>query len=219
MKLLAVRLARAIWIIPPYFINPMGKFMCPAIEAMKIRYSFLKTPLDGPLHPPPTEGTKFETGAFNGKNGVVQIISLTFHNDGLVVDTRSSTEDANAFLEDVINWGSQEYGLPSLADLPIRKVYTSELNVAFSRTPAIFNPKLAPFLDAVSAAIADQNTGAADMLSIQLSTDPTRTNRQAFFRIDREVSVPFEENRYYSFAQTTTDIHRQLLENLERLSI
>lgn len=218
MKLLAVRMARAIWLTPSYFLNPKGLFIRPMIEAMRARYSFLKVPLDVPF-PSPSEGTKFEQGVFNGKNGAVQIIGLTLHNDGVLIDTRSSTDDADSFMEDVIAWADKEYGMPALSALPIKRVYVSELNVTFQKPPAIFNPKLAPLLAEISAAIADKAQGNADLLSVQLSTDPTKTNRQSFFRVDREINTPFEEGRYYSFASTKTDVHIRLLERLEDLAV
>lgn len=217
MKLLAVRLARSIWLVPTYFLNPKGIFTRPIIEAMKIRYNFLKTPLDNPF-PKPDEGYKYENGSFTGKNGTVIIGSVTIHNDGIVVDTRSSTDDGDEFLEEVLNWGSQEYGLAPYATLPIRKIYTSELNVVFERAPVFLNPKLAPFLDQVSSAIGDDKIGKMDFLALYLSLDQTRAKTPAMFRIDREVNVPFEENRFYSFAPTKTDAHIKLLEKLEQLA-
>ncbi len=193
--------------------------MRPAIEAMKLRYNFLKSPLDGPIPPPGNDSIKFENGAFEGKNGVVQITSITIHGDGVVIDTRSSTDDADSFMEDVVIWASTEYGLPSISELPVNRIYVSELNVIFKRAPAIFNTKLAPFLEEVSSAIGDEKKGNAEFLSFQLGTDQTRSNKPAIFRIDREQNVPIEENRYYSFAPTKTDVHLKLLETLEKLAI
>lgn len=185
---------------------------------MKVRYSFLKTPLDGPIPTPPNEGYKFENGVFNGKNGAVQIVSMTSHGDGIVIDTRSSTDDADLFLEDVISWASKEYNLPALSDLPVKRIYASELNVFFKRAPAIFNPKLAPFLKEASSIIGNEKKGKSDLLGFQLSTDYALSDRPAQFRFEREINVPYEENRYYSFAPTTTDAHIKLLEKLGKLA-
>lgn len=219
MKLLAVRLARSIWIIPPYFLNPKGMFLYPAIEAMKARYSFLKTPLDGPLPPPPNDAYKFEHGAFDGGNGLVEIVGVIIHGDGIVIDTRSSTDDGDSFFQDVIAWGHKEYGLPAYSDLPFRKIYASELNVTFSNAPAIFNPKLAPFLDEVRSSISDESTGPTDFLSFQLGTDQTRSNRPMTFRFDREAGTRIDENRYWSYAPTKTSVHIKLLKKLEKVAI
>ena len=217
MKLLAVRLARSIWLIPPYFFNPKGVFLRPAAIALKARYNFLKSSLDSPQSDS-KQANELSDGGFVGKTGPVQILSMKIHDDGIVVDTRSSTDDGDAFLEDVTSWVSKEYGLPSHTDLPIRRIYASELNVIFEKTPPLLNPKLAPFFKAVSSAISDENTGNADLMALYLSTDQTRSKSPRVFRIDRETNTPYDENRYYSFSPTKTDIHLKLLEQLEPLS-
>jgi hypothetical protein len=219
MKLLAVRMARSIWLVPTYFFNPRGIFTRPMIEAMKVRYSFLKTPLDNPF-PKPEEGYKYENGAFNGKNGSVIITSMTIHNDGIVVDTRSSTDDGDAFLEDAITWGNKEFGLQPYAALPINKIYASELNVVFENAPLILNPKLSKFINDVSSAFVGLGKGNVDFLGFQLTTDTSVSDKTApaVFRFEREISTAHSENRYYSLAPTTTDEHIKLLEKLEKLT-
>ena len=219
MKLLAVRTARSIWLVPSYYFNPKGLFMRPAIEAVKARYNFLKSPLDFPTPPPSNEGYKYESGVFNSKSGRVMIVHMTIHGDGVVVETRSSTEDGDSFLEDVTSWVSKEYGLPSHTDLPIRRIYASELNVSYSKPPTIFNPKIAPLINEISSAIGDERKGKADFLSLQLSTDQTRSTQPAIFKFEREINVAFEENRFYSFAPIQTDPHIKLLEKLEMLAV
>ena len=219
MKLLAVRLARSIWLIPSYFLNPKGLYLLPAIASLKDRYSFMKSPLDRPIPPPPNEGYKYENGAFKGKNGVVQIVSLTTHNDGVVIDTRSSTDDADLFMEDLMAWANKEYGLPSLSELPAKRLHVSELNVAFENAPKFLNQKLASFFDEVTSAISNKSKGKAEFLGFQLGTDQALSDKPAIFRIDREVNAPIGENRYYSFAPTSTAAHLKLLEKLEKLAI
>lgn len=212
MNLLAVRLARTIFLVPPYFLNPKGKFIRPSLEALKTRYGFQKSPFDAPASiPSSNEGAKYENGFFNSKNGSVVITSLTIHNDGFVVDGRTSTDDCEAFAMDVLTWISKEHGLPDPNEVPISRLYASELNVSYERAPALLNPKLNRFFSDVSAAIADERTGQADFLSFQFSTDPTKSPRQATFRLDREINVPFDQNRYYSYASTKTDTHIELL--------
>lgn len=218
MKLLAVRLARSIWLVPTYFLNPKGIFMRPLIEAMKARYNFLKTPLDNLGPPPAGEGYKFENGGYNSKSGTILIVSVTMHDDGIVVDTKSSTDDGDAFLEDLLSWGNKEYGLPSYAELPIKRIYVSELNVAFSKTPVIFNSKLAPFLNEVGSIIGDERRGKTDFQGFQLSTDPEFSDKPPMFRFEREINTAFKENRFYSSSPTTTAAHIKLLERLEEVA-
>jgi hypothetical protein len=217
MKLLAVRLARAIWLTPQYFLNPKGVFLRPAIEVFKDRYSFLKTPLDKQPNDPKEED-RFEHGVFIGKNGPVQIMRVALHSDGIVVDTRSSTDDGDAFLEDALNWISKEYGLPPHTEAPIDRVYASELNVIFEKTPRILDSRLTPFLDELSSIMGSETRGKADFLGLQLSTDQTLSNKPVPFRFEREINTPFAERRYYSSAPMKTDVHLRLLHRLEEVS-
>jgi hypothetical protein len=212
MKLLAVRLARSIWFIPQYFLNPRGLFLRPASVATKERYQFLKGPVDnGSIN---SNEPKYEQGAFKTASGVIQIVTMTLHADGIVVDTRSSTEDADAFLEDLASWVAKEYGLPLFSDLPIKRAYISELNITLDKPPAFFNPKLDAFFRSVSSALAPEKTPTG-FLSWQFSSDPTVHPIQRNFRVDREVNTSFDSNRYYSFAALTTKQHLELLAKME----
>jgi hypothetical protein len=214
MRTLAVRMARSIWLIPQYFLNPSGLFLRPAALQLKERYQFLKSPFDN--NTIGTEEVKYENGAFEDKNGTaIQIDSLVLHPNGIVVDNRASTDAGDAFLTDIGAWLAKDFRLPSFADAPFRRLYASELNVIFDKQPAFLNPKLRPFVDAVSSAIGDETSGQADFMMLNLATDPTRSSTQNTFRIDREVNTPFAENRYYSFAPVRTAHHLRLLETLE----
>lgn len=214
MKLMGVRMARSIWLVPQYFLNPRGLFLRPASLQMKDRYQFLKGPFDN--NTAGTQEVKYEHGGFTNKEGtVIHILSLTLHPDGLVVDTQNSTDAGDAFLEDVGSWLSEEFGVPSYSDLPIKRIYSSELNVILEKPPAFLNPKLKPFIDAVESAIGDEKTPKVGFLAFQVTTDPTKTARPAIFRLDREINTSLEENRYYSFAPIKTSEHIKLLESLE----
>ena len=217
MKLLGVRSAKSIWLFPTYFLNPNGIYTRPIIEAMKTRYNFQKTPLDKPIQDTSTN-FKYEDGMFKGRNGTISITSMTIHEDGIVIEAKSSTEDGDAFLEDALVWCSQEFGLATYSELPITKIYASELNVSFKQTPAIFNPKFLPLLEKVTTAINDVNKGNSEFLGFQLSTDFARSEKPAQFKFEREINVPFKDNRFYSFSQTTTESHIKLLKEIEKLS-
>jgi hypothetical protein len=212
VKLLAVRLARSIWLIPQYFLNPKGLFLLPASFALKEKYQFLKGPIDnGTIN---SNEPKYEQGAFNAAGGVIQILTMTLHADGIVVDTRSSTEDADALLEDLGTWIAKEYGLPLFGDLPIKRAYVSEVNFMLDKPATFFNPKLNSFFSDVSSAISGEKDRTG-FLSWQYSTDPTFSPQQKIFRVDREINTSFEDSRFYSFAPLQTKEHLRLLEKME----
>ena len=214
MKLLGVRLARSIWLVPQHFLNPSGFFLRVASLEMKSRYQFLKSPFDNN-----TAGTgevKYENGGFKTKRGAeITITSLTLHGDGMVVDGFSSTDDCDEFLEDALEWLRKDYGIPSSSKIPIRRIYGSELNVIVEKPPTFLNPKLTPFIDAVSSMIGSKTMGGVGFLGFQLTTDPEASPRPAQFRLEREINTSINDNRYYSFAPLKTSEHIKLLETLE----
>lgn len=214
MRILGVRLARSVWLLPQHFANPQGIFLRRAGIEMKSRYNFLKSPFENA-----TAGTgeaKYEFGAFKTKQGKeIAISSVVLHNDGLVADSQSSTEDVDAFVADVFQWLHEEHGLAPLPELPHKKIYASELNVALEKPAAVFNPKLRPFMDAVSSALDDGKTGPAGFLGFQLTTDPERSPRPSQFRFEREVNTSIDGNRYWSYAPLQTAHHVKLIAMLE----
>ena len=167
--------------------------------------------------PSPQEGAKYENGVFESKHGPVIVTSLTIHGDGFVIDTRSSTDDADDFAIDALSWIAKEHDLPDPNKLPFTKIYASELNVIFGKPPQLFDAKFAPFFKSLSSAISDEKTGKAEFIGFNFGTDPSAYPRQQLFKIDREISTPYEQNRYYSFAPTKTEVHLKLLEKLDEL--
>ena len=212
MKLLAVRLARSIWLVPQYFLNPQGLYLRPARQLLKERYGFISVPGDQETLAS-KEGLKFADGFFTVGDRVISITNMTLHADGIVVDTRSSTADSDAFLNDALTAICREFGLPSHTELPAKRVYASELNVVFDREPRLLNPKLDPFLSEVTATIG------IDLGFIGLTYGPDQSlSERPPFRFEREIKTPFQERRFYSFAPIQTDDHLRLLQKLEGVS-
>ncbi len=216
MKLLSVHSAKSIWLIPTNYLNPRGLFLRPAMIALKDRYSFASSPIE---KPPATEkdALKFEQGAFKGRDRVPVTVNMTIHEDGIVIETRSSTNDGDLFLEDALTWISTNFGLPAHDALPIKKIYASDLFIKFEKTPRIFDKRLAPFLKEVEELIEGGQKGAIDFFSFGLSTDPGLSERPLTFRFERRVNTPASDNQYYSFAPIKTELHLKLLERLEEV--
>src|SRR5438105_15860751 len=102
MELLAVRLARFVTFFPTEELNPrcrsLGNDFLPAFIE---RYEFRKYP-EKPDDFDGEKGMKFELGRWND----VAIIQLVLYNGGIVVDTKSSTEDSEAILKDALVWAA-----------------------------------------------------------------------------------------------------------------
>jgi hypothetical protein len=216
MKLLGVRNARSIWLAPQQFFNPKGIFLRKASLDIKTRYQFLKSPYDNSTAG--TQEAKYELGGYKTKRGeTIQIDTVILHMDGVIVDCRSSTEDADEFLEDAFAWLSAEHGLPPIGTFPLKRLYASELNVELDKQPAFLTPKLTEFLRVASEALGDPKKGELGFLGFSLTTDPEQSPRPAQFRFEREIHTPLDSKRFYTFAPIQTRVHIRLIQQLEDL--
>src|ERR1700693_2259305 len=129
MNLSSISLARATVLIEAEALDPKGRAFLPEIlQTFGKKYTFAKVPqkfedID------PQKGIKFEMG----KSGDVVIDSLTIFRDGLVVDTRSSTEDSESVALDLISFAEQAFGAtvkPTRKLLVSQLVFTSALNLS-----------------------------------------------------------------------------------------
>jgi hypothetical protein len=86
MDLAKVLIARSIRLFDLEEINPRGKKIEAAYQAIKDRYHFTQSPLEGAQ-----KGVKFTGGRFNPGEGDVDI-ELDFYADGIVATSRSDTQ-------------------------------------------------------------------------------------------------------------------------------
>lgn len=214
MKLLAVNSARAIWLVPTAFLNPRGRYLIPiAIELMG-RYRFATTPDAKDLSTRPLEA-KFENGSFNDASGNPIYASLSLHEDGLIAETRSSTDESERFLDEVLSALSTEYQLPHYKDLGVQRLYVSEVVVEMSMPANIFSNRLLPFVEKLRGGSSNNPGVPMDLIALAFGPDPTVTKKTASFRIERLVNSAFNENRYVCSAPLRTSEHLELLSALE----
>jgi hypothetical protein len=214
MKLLSIRTARTIWLVPPTYINPRGRFILPGILACAKRYGFVKVPNPQSFFETPVK-VMFEGGSFTASDGVSVVVNLTLHDDGIVADTRSSTEDSELFLEDALGWLATEFQLPEPSELSIKKIYLSEVNLAFDRSIEIFNDRFSNFVRSLRSGVGTNPAKPMELVNLNFGTDPGTGARQALLRIERDVGASFNENRYFSSALLQTSEHLKLLREFE----
>lgn len=214
MKLLSVRTARSIWLLPLRDLNPHGRFLFPAIAGMVQRYGFAKAPEPQSVLASPLT-VRFEGGAFVGKETVPRTVNLVLHDDGLVAEMRSCTEDCDLFLEDAFTWLSSEYRLPRFNELAIRRIYLSEISVQFESTLEIFNERFSRFADSLQAGLGPHQPKPMLLTHLNFGVDPATGAPQPMLRIEREAGTTFDQNRYYSSATIPTDDHLKILRKFE----
>ena len=215
MKILSIQTARSIWLFPTKFLNPKGRSIIPALEGIIDRYSFIKSaPLDEALGSE-MNGLELKAGSFHKQNGVPIDVSVTIYSDGLVADTSSSTEDSDLFLIDALTFLSNNFDLVSYSELPIHKLFLSEVFFTLNEVPDFFSEFTNSFMNKSSRYIDRDKFGDFSFMGINLATDPKLSGKTSFIRIERELNTPFDENRFYSTGSIKTSHHIELLVGLE----
>lgn len=159
---------------------------------------------------------KYFQGSFKPKKGDAVGVDLLIYRDGIVADTRSSTDDSNAFVDDLLTWASSEFGLLPHAEVVRNKYFVSDVHVTSDHFLSVLNPKLVNFAKTITGGAkipgADFELGA-----IGFWPDQNLPYQPIPFRFERAQGFPFSDMRYYSQAPLETDVHLSLLEKLEAL--
>ncbi len=216
MKVLSVEQARTLWLFPLKELNPTGK----AVEKNLLggighRYGFtvVPTPLDIVASREKNDPLKYLHGGFTFGDKSLTVDLLLYH-DGIVVDTRSSTSDSDAFVDDLLTWAVNEFGLNQHQGIYKTKRYLSHLWVSFDRSLQLINPKLSGFAKSLNE-VADGNA-TFELASLGFWPNPQGPAQLANFTLERSAKDPFASNRYFSGAPLQTDDHLRLLNELEK---
>ena len=215
MELSAVTLARYIGFVETFDLNPSGKVFFPDIlEALVKRCHFQKFPkeyseLDA------QKGVDF----FDGKWGEITVDKLTIYQNGILIDTRSSTADSERILHEALLWAASEFGITYRSAMIKRKAYVSNLTF-YSEAPllATINPTLSTLSDGVGRAVSEILGGDFKYEPVGISVHYDQFLKQipvAPFTIQRRIQTPFSENKYFSEAPLPTDVHWTLLQEFE----
>jgi hypothetical protein len=212
MKLLSVNLARSIWLGPMSDLNPRGINLASVLIPFLIStYKFKRFPSLQDVTDPSKEW-KFQDGEYKVDNDSPIKIELTIHSDGVVADTRSSTVNSDAFLEEAWTKFSELFKMPSHQSILKRRLYISQVFVNTDKDLQLLNPKLSPICEYLSG---EHQNRVFRLGGISFWPDQTVKFNPISFTFERTINVPFSENRYYSAAPLQTDQHLDLLDKLE----
>lgn len=214
MELAAVLLARASAWVESYDLNPRAKAFYPDLaKALVARYNFQKFPQKIEDFDE-TKGVVFAEGKL-GNSVIEQVIIYTY---GIVLETRSSTQESKRLLEDALQWGCKELGLIYNASMIKRWQYFSQLTF-YSKAPLLGNHgALQRLAEGLTSSIREL-TGESlkyEVTNFTLNYDQlTRKHPLGFLSIQRRENTPFSDNKYFSDAPLPTDTHMKLLEQFE----
>jgi len=221
MKLTSILLGQAVRLIKINY--PIGGIHMPkAVKALQERYEFVRVPTTVAEYDP-SKGVIFNHGKFTIKRSSepneIVINNMEVYNDGLVVSTTAYAEDADLFMDDVIEWVCKTFGSKIDTNLPIHKTYTSQiefrsdvsLNAYFPQAPK-FGKQITDLLESYG-----QRPQPFELSSFTLYLDleQMKIPIPSTFTISRRDKMPFSSNLYFSSAPLKTSDHLALLEELE----
>jgi hypothetical protein len=161
MNIQNILLGRAVRLLR--FNQPVGGVhLKRAVEALRERYGFLSVPQTLEEYDE-TRGIHFKHGKFliETKQMIREIVIDDFavYSDGVVADTRSHTDDADAFLNDLIRWSSEHFQITIPSGQTVEPYYISNLEV-------VLETGLSKYV-ALSNTIAQQLTGSLNRYGLK----------------------------------------------------
>lgn len=195
--------------------RPVGQLYLPAATAdFAKKYEFVEFPKS--LEAMQATRVEFRHGRFNN----VSIENVALYHDGVVVTSRASSNVLEEFLDDVIAYMTEQWGVTFTKAFSVNKMYESTLT--FHSEKDILKP-LAAMKD-VGRSISDRLNGATGAaidfhpFGIGLSADNAMipSMRPVPFRIERREGVEFSANLYFSAAPLKTDDHLEILDEWEK---
>jgi hypothetical protein len=196
-------------------LNPRGKVFFPQVlEALVERCHFQKFPKEY-SELDERKGVDF----LEGKWGDITINKLTLYQDGILVDTCSSTADSERILHEALLWAASQFGVTYRPEMIKRNAYLSDLTF-YSETPflTILNPALSALADRVGRALGEIRNDDFTYEPSGFTAHYDQSLKQipiAPFTVQRRLQTPFCENKYFSEAPLPTDLHWKLLEEFE----
>jgi hypothetical protein len=218
MKLLSIPLARALWLGQMNDFNPKGRNVYSLFVPFLLDlYKFKKYPLPTDDLSDATKGIIFDSGEFRNSDNDFLNVRLTLFNFGVMAETNSSTIDSDFFLQDLLTKLHENLRIPHYDDVIRNRDYLSQLVFTTEKTLEILNPKLKTISDYLENNVFVHNKKSANyqISSIAYWPDPVNAANPFNFVFERQATIPFSENRYFSSAPLQTDKHLELLEMME----
>lgn len=223
MKVINHELGRVVLLIPWEDLRPIGGIHFPsAMEMIKARYAFASSPSMGSsIEQFQHDGMKFQTGKLVIGGNQTNISELAFYSDGIVINGYS-TEESEAFLNDLLEWGKQSFGI-RVSGSKERRMYVSQVIVEFDNDINPLMDGLEELTKRLSLALKKLYgiTQPMEWAGMSFNYDRTAVPTMVFpagFIVERRVSHPFESNRYYSESALSTSAHIELLQLIEKLA-
>jgi hypothetical protein len=228
MTLTAILLAQAIRVLR---VKATIGYLPDAVARLRDRYGFLGVPTNpAELIPSdPRTGVTFSHGRLAQRDRVIVIDSLTFNAPvalgnvfGITASTRSSTDDAEAILDDLLEWMSATFGGSS--DLLRPSGFLSQVEIKLDHHLADVCVGLKQVANQIGKDMKQYGLKLPEyeVGGIWFTYDNTKVvdgvfNAASYVKIERRIGFGFETSLYFSEAPLRTVDHLALLEQLDHL--
>ena len=208
------------YIVPLEEIRPYGGL--PGQELIRQiagRYEFAVLPnLAAFGSPDGPKGIEFQLGRYQIDGQQINVQRLSIFTDGVVADCLD-TRHAAAVIGDLMVWAKEAFSLRDPATPPYWW-YASQIVVKFNKSIDSQLALCGRFGEKLSTVFSDLYgiTGPYSTSRFVMAIDPTNmpvARRHTEFSIERRIDRPFSENRYFSSAALHTDLHLEMLAEIE----
>lgn len=214
MKVISVPLAKTTWAFDLAAINPEGRNLADVIRAIGQRYGFAKFP-QHVLDVNKENALEFNSGAFT-RDAISYRVGMTIYNNGIAADSLSSTAISEEFLNDLADWLVANHKL--LKPEVKRVAYLNQLVVQARAPLPLWNTKLAWLEEKLTENATDIYGKPRQYRFSALGAWAEGANFNegpAAFRLERKIPSDISENIYFSQAPMQTQIHTEILEQVE----
>lgn len=211
MELLSIVTARSVFLFEVDSLDPFGKrSAAEAVMELRNRYGFASVP-ESLSNVDNNQGAAFSSGRL----GDIVIDKLTLFSNGVVVDTRSSTENAEAIANDLLDISREVLGSKAVVG---RKHFVSQVTFKSKMQLSRMNPILAEIGEQIRQSLGSSmhQEYAVDTFGVTIQVDETQARiLPAKFVIARRADAAYFEDTYFSSAPLRTGLHLELVGKFE----
>jgi hypothetical protein len=183
------------------------------------RYQFAIVPKSEDLVPSdPPKGAEFKIGKLVVEGRTIVVNVFTVFADGLVVDLATSTDDADAFLSDVIEWAKE--AAPNITPRGPR-FYLSQLEIQTASSLEEHLPLFTPLGTKLSALLSTYGISAPtyqpSYIALHFDQAGLPIPQPGAFSLERRAGASYEDNIWFAQAPLKTRDHVALLKQIDNL--
>jgi len=217
MEVTQVLLARVV-----QAVKPLGAavYLPEIASKLKTKYEFVTAPKERELEElvssDATKGAEFRHGRLIAGGRAVIVQELTVFNDGVIVDTTTSTDDSDLFLTGLLEWAREVLDVKTVGP----RIYVSSLEIRMDVTLEKYVPTFGPIGDKIGALLNGYGIEAPryEVSEVTLSFDQfgRLAPQPGTFNLERRANVPYDKDIWFTQAPLKTADHIELLSDLEK---